>query len=503
MKGENFLGSLLAAMAIPLMAMLLASCTTVVNPVSGKRERTVLSEEKEIALGRQSDEQVRGEYGVYENAALQAYVNEVGQRLAKLSHRQGLQWKFTVVDSPDINAFALPGGYIYITRGLMAYLDSEAELAGVLGHEIGHVTARHGAQQATQEQTAGIGVLAATILGSVVESRYGVSGIADIAGKVGGAVAQGVILSHSREHELQADQLGAEYLNRANYDPDVMINVIKVLKLQETFAEDQVRAGGKAPQRMPGWMSTHPSNVQRLAEIQRIADQYNGKYADAGRSRYLQAINGITFGDSRNQGIVRGRNFYHEPLGVTLHAPEGWQIQNSPAQLTIISPERNAGVLVKLSPNTHNNRNEAIRQLLQPESGRVDATTINGLPATRFTGSKQNQKLEATAITARDNDFVLMLAGQPPAQERYRGEMLRIIESFRTMNADDIRAARPYVLRTVTMPRAAAAGGFLELARDVSRGAPSLGNAEAQLRLLNQVYPAGEIAAGKTVKTIQ
>ena len=159
-------------------------------------------------------------------------------------------------------------------------------------------------------------------------------------------------------------------------------------------------------------MSTHPSNEQRLAEIQRIADQYNGKYADAGRSRYLQAINGITFGDSRNQGIVRGRNFYHQPLGVTLHAPEGWQIQNSPAQLTIISPERNAGVLVKLSPNTHNNRNEAIRQLLQPESGRVDATTINGLPATRFTGSKQNQKLEAAAITARDNDFVLMLAGR-------------------------------------------------------------------------------------------
>ena len=149
------------------LALLLTACgTPVVNPVTGQAERSVMDEQAEIREGRKAHDQVLKEYGRYDNAALQAYVNNIGQKLAAQSHRAHLTWTFTVLDSPEINAFALPGGYVYVTRGIMAYMDSEAELAGVIGHEIGHVTARHGAQRATRQQTAGLGVLAATSSGA-------------------------------------------------------------------------------------------------------------------------------------------------------------------------------------------------------------------------------------------------------------------------------------------------------------------------------------------------
>ncbi|MSR14111.1 MAG: hypothetical protein EXR86_05990 [Gammaproteobacteria bacterium] len=152
-------------------ALIFTGCaTTVTNPVTGQAERTVMDESSEIAEGQKAHQQVLSEYGVYPNAQLQGYITELGQRLAAQSHRNQLAWHFTVLDSPEINAFALPGGYVYVTLGLMAYMDSEADLAGVIGHEIGHVTARHSAQRATRQQTAGLGVLAATVLGMLAES---------------------------------------------------------------------------------------------------------------------------------------------------------------------------------------------------------------------------------------------------------------------------------------------------------------------------------------------
>ena len=486
--------------AVSVAAILsLTSCATGVNPVSGRVERATMSEQDEIVAGRSNHAEVLAQYGRYPNEALQQYVNRLGQKLAAQSLRANLQWTFTVLDSPEINAFATLGGYIYVTRGINAYLASDAELAGVLGHEIGHITARHSVHQ---QRDAGI-AQGAEILGALLDAYLGGESSAKIGGQVAGGAAQaGYMLPRSREHELEADRLGAEYLNRINLDPDIMIRVINVLKLQEIYAADQARAGNRGNAgnpRMPGWMSTHPSNDQRLSQIRGVADGYTGKYADAGRTRYLQAIDNMTFGDGREQGIARGRNFYHEPLGFTLYAPEGWQFQNAVTQLTVISPDRSAAVIVKLSPKTHNNRPEALRQLLQSDGGRVDNTTINNLPATRFQGSKQGQPLEATAITYRDNDFVLLLASQPQAQINYRGAMRQIIESFRAMGADDQRAAQPYVLRTIAMPRATSGDAFRELARN----AAAIGNTEPQLRLLNQVYPQGEIAAGQLVKTIQ
>ena len=240
-----------------LAAALLAGCatSTVTNPVSGRAERTVMDERTEIAEGQKAHQQVLAEYGALDNPRLQAYVNGLGQRLAGASHRSGLEWHFTVLDSPEVNAFALPGGYVYVTRGILAFMDSEADLAGVIGHEIGHVTARHGAQRATRQQNAGLGVLAATVLGLGLEGLLGVRGAAEAVSQVSQGVAAGLIASYSRDQELQADQLGAEYLARSRFNPKNMVDVIGLLKDQERFAADSARADGRTAPSGANWLS--------------------------------------------------------------------------------------------------------------------------------------------------------------------------------------------------------------------------------------------------------
>lgn len=288
----------LGRVATTLLAVLLAlgGCgSNVVNPVSGRTERTVIDERSEVAEGAKEHAQVLAEYGALADPRLQAYVDGVGQRLAAQSHRANLKWTFTVLDSPEVNAFALPGGYVYITRGILAYLDSEAELAGVVGHEIGHITARHGAQRATRQQNAGLGVLAASVLGMVLESR-GVGGAADLASQLSQGVAAGYVAKYSREQESEADRLGAEYLARLRFDSQNMVDVIGVLKNQERFAADTAVAEGRAAAAGGGggWLASHPSNDQRLADIRRVAAAYQGVYNDEGRERYLRAIEGVT-----------------------------------------------------------------------------------------------------------------------------------------------------------------------------------------------------------------
>lgn len=491
-------------LALYASAALLAGCATVTNPVTGQQERTVMSVASEIAEGKKAHAEVLEEYGVYADPKLQAYVNGIGQRLASLSERSELEWHFTVLDSPEINAFALPGGYVYVTRGIMAYMESEADLAGVIGHEIGHVTARHGAQRATRQQTAGLGVLAATLLGVALEGA-GVPGAGQLAGQVSQSVAAGLIASYGREQELQADQLGAEYLSRSQYDPRNMVDVIKVLANQERFAGDTARAEGRAPQAQAqaNWLSSHPSNDKRLEEIAQIADGYQGKYSDDGRTRYLQAINGMTFGESAEQGLTRGQNFYHPSLGIALTAPAGWKLRNSKEAITIVNPEGDAGLVVKLVPaKAGGSHEEIVRNLLKPTSGRVERLTLNGLSATHFEGARANQQgqtqpLAVTIVSGPGEQNYLLgyVAKDGQTMQRARAQIRQAEASFRALTVADRAAARTWALKTVPYP----AGGFAPLAsRSPLTQAP-----EQQLRLINGVYAGGEPKAGTLVKVVE
>ncbi len=493
-----------ALLAAALIA--LAGCgSTVVNPVTGKEERTVMDEAAEVSEGRKAHEAVIAEMGVYDNPRVQAYVNQLGQKLAAQSHRNQLKWTFTVLDSPDVNAFALPGGYVYVTRGIMAYMDSEADLAGVVGHEIGHVTARHGAQRATRQQQAGLGVLAATVLGAVLEGS-GVAGAGQLASELSQGVAAGYVARYSREQELQADTLGAEYLARTGYDPQNMVDVIGVLKSQERFAADRARAEGKAVNSGADWLASHPSNDQRLAEITRAAARYRtgGTYADDGRARYLQVIDGMTFGDSREQGVVRGRDFFHEPMGVAITAPGGFTIRNSPEAVLLVNTAGDAALVTRLiPPNAGGSHDEVVRNVFKPTQVRAERFTLNGLQATRYAGTRGGaqgavQNFEVTLVTGPDRRiFALLPAGRDAAAvQRARAGLRQAEESFRPMSAGDRSAARPWRLRTVAMP----AGGLSELARR-----SPLPNAEPWLQLINGVYAGGgpALRPGQPVKIVE
>ena len=460
-----------------------------------------MTEQDEVAAGQKAHLDVIKEYGVYNNPAVQAYVNDIGQRLAAQSHRDQLQWHFTVLDSPVINAFALPGGYVYVTRGIMAYLESEADLAGVIGHEIGHVTARHGAQRATSQQTAGLGVFAATIFGAVLESQ-GVSGAGRLAGDLSQTVAAGYIASYGREQELQADTLGAEYLSRTAYDPRNMVDVIKVLKNQERYAADVAKAEGHgAAPAQANWLASHPSNDQRLHQISDLANAYTGKYNDEGRARYQKILQGMAFGEGTEQGLVRGRNFYHGPLGFALTAPAGWRIQNEAEQLSLVNPARDAMLVLRVvPPSAGRDANTIIRNVLKPTQGRAEAATLHGLTATRFSGSRQNaqgqvQPIEATVINGPGDAVYLIQTAARDTQARQRAQaaFAEAEQSFRPLTAQDRSAAKPWVIKVAPYPK----GGFAELARN-----SPLDNPEQQLRLINGFYEGGEPKPGQPVKVI-
>lgn len=484
-----------------LAATLLAGCgSQVVNPVTGQTERTVMDERMEMAEGKKAHEGVLKEYGALQNPRLQAYVNEVGQKLAAQSHRANIPWTFTVLDSPDVNAFALPGGYVYITRGILPYLESEADMAGVIGHEIGHVTARHGAQRATRQQTAGLGVLAATVLGAVLESKAGLSGGTEMFGQAAQGVAAGYVASYSREQELQADTLGAEYLVRSHYDPHNMVDVIRVLKLQESFAADEARAAGQPAPQGANWLSSHPSNDLRLQSISQNAAKYgNAAYGDDGRRRFLQAIEGVRFGESPEQGLTRGRHFFHPGLGFALTAPEGWRIENGADALTIANPQGDAALRLMGVPAEVGDTHEAIlRKLFNSAQGKLTRGQINGFAATHFVGVVQGQngakkQVEVTLVSGpHDANYLLLyLAANAQALQRNAAGLKATEQSFRAMDRDDERAARPWLVRLTPFP----AGGYADLAR---RAVVS----DKRLQLLNGTYGRQDPAVGQLVKTI-
>jgi predicted Zn-dependent protease len=478
--------------------LLLTGCA--INPVTGGRDFTLMSEAEEIDKGRQAASDILKEYGRYDLPPLQAYVDAVGQRLARESHRPQLDYHFTVVDSPQVNAFALPGGHVYVTRGMLAYLNSEAELAAVLGHEIGHVTARHGVRQysaavATQA-VATVGSLAASILMPQAGGQLA-QGLQSFLGLTGNALLSG----YGRGHELEADRLGAEYLARTGYDPQAMIQVIGVLKNQELFDVEIARQEGREPRRYHGIFATHPDNDTRLQEVVGEAGRPvrpSGR-ADGRRTEFLQQIEGIVFGDSVAHGVVRGNTFRHREMGFAVSFPPGWRVRNRPDEVAALSPEGDALVALRLFGEPRGSPADLIRARLRlAPTDRVVSMTRNGLPMALVTASVQNREPYMVAVIYHD-DQAFLLAGKgasPAAYDRHRDALADSIGSFRTLADAERAAIRPLTIKIIT-----AAGGvrYADLARDSPLGA----SAENHLRLLNGHYPDGEPMIGQRLKIVE
>ena len=466
-------------------SLALGACAT--NPVSGKKDFALVSESDEIKQGRQYHQQIIEQYGIYDDPKLQQYVNNLGQRLAAKSHRAHLKFNFTVLDSPEINAFALPGGYVYITRGIMAYLDSEAELAGVLGHEIGHVTARHSVRQQS-------GQMASSILSILISTVTGDSGLGDISQTIG----TGLVRGYGREHELEADRLGARYLHKVGYEPDTMLEVIGVLKDQEVYEKALAKKEGREPNTYHGVFSTHPRNDDRLKTVIREAKKLSNRtYVDNNRLTYLDMIDGMVWGPSPNQGVVVKNRFSHPDLGIALQFPAGWKVDNRPQMLIARNPDSGALMQVILEQRKENESLTAMLRRLtgseELEVGIADygVTVKTGIKAK--TGDSQPARLSAIAL---DKTQALTLLGT--ADEKNFAatdeQLLAVNRSFRRLNQAEIESIRTPRLKIVERK----SQSFASLAKQSALEY----DADNMLRLLNRAYPKGDIKSLDRLKIV-
>lgn len=302
------------------------------NPVTGKKQLNLMSEEQEKAMGAQSNPEVLAEFGKYEDPALQAFINEKGQQMAAISHRPTHGYTFQVISSPVVNAFAVPGGYVYFTRGIMAHFNNEAEFAGVLGHEIGHITARHANAQAKDQLLTQIGVIG-LIIASPAAAQFAESIMQG---------AQLLLLKFSRAHESQSDELGVEYSTKIGYDAHQMAEFFNTLS----------RLSDVGGARLPVFLSTHPDPGNRYTTVHKLAEKaqatLNKSTLKINRDEYLRRIDGLMYGEDPNEGYVDGGVFYHPQLKFKFPIPTGWKTQNSPAQFVMGEPNGKALMLLTL-----------------------------------------------------------------------------------------------------------------------------------------------------------
>lgn len=345
-----------------LTALLLASCSR--NPVTGKREVMFMSESQEINLGKQSDPSIVAQYGLYEDQKLQTFINTKGKQMAAISHRPDLPYDFKILNTPVVNAFAVPGGFVYFTRGILAHFNNEAEFAGVLGHEIGHITARHSAKQYSKQM-----LLQGLFVGGLILSED-FRNFADVASQGLGLL----FLKYGRDAESQSDELGVEYSTKIGYDAVEMANFFNTL--------DRMRQ--KSGQSIPEFMSTHPNPANRFQAVQQYASQEQkaGKQYAVNRNEYLQMINGITYGEDPREGYVENNVFYHPELKFSFRLPIGWQYQNSPSQFQMAEPNGKAMMVLGLEGG--NTLQAAQRAIIERNNLQVleqQSTMVNGNPA--------------------------------------------------------------------------------------------------------------------------
>ena len=447
------------------------------NPTGGANF-VLMSERRELEVGKEEHEKLMTSAQVYQDEALGAYVNQVGQKLAAASDRPELEYHFTIIDSPDINAFALPGGYVYINRGLMTFLTTEAQLAAVLGHEIGHITARHAVRQQTASRSS-------KILSTAVVIATGVSSLGEVADLYGGALISG----YGREMELEADGLGAEYLMRAGYDSNAMVEVISVLKNHEDFMK---KTSNRGPA-YHGLFASHPRNDTRLQQAVGRAGEA-GEVTPAGidPAIFRQQTTGMVIGPSlQNMTGTLGRNrYYQNLLNYTMVFPENWVTEETTTTVAATAPDNVASLKVEVQRLQQNKEPRLFiaENLGIPDLQQSEALAQFGLPG--YTGLQPDTGERIAVIYYAQRAFVFTASSQ---NEELNNALLESIKSFRPIARNEGVFANPV---TITWIQADGRTKYADLARQ-SR-IPEF--PEETLRLMNGTYPAGEPKAGDWIK---
>jgi predicted Zn-dependent protease len=466
-------------LAAPALAFAVLTCAT--NPVTGRRELSLISEDQEIQMGQQAAQEAAQAMGVVQNQALQSYVSTLGTALARGSERPNLPWSFTVVDDPNVNAFALPGGPVFVTRGILTHMNSEAQLVSVLGHEIGHITAKHSVRQLSRAQLAQIGLIGAMIVKPEL-AQFG-----DLASSGLGLL----FLKYGRDDETQADDLGFRYMVAARYDPREMAEMFRTLQ--------RLGAGGEG--KVPEWLSTHPdpgNRVQQtMSRIQAAGTLPPGLQVD--RDEFLQRVNGLVFGADPRQGFFRGTTFMHPDLRFRIDFPNGWQTQNMAQAVVGGSPQQDAIVTLALAGTTA--PSAALQQFVGQQgiqSGGASTSSINGLQAAHANFAAQTEQgvLEGVVAFVSLDSRTYRLLGYAPQQRAsaYANTFRQAIGSFQRLTDPAALGVKPNVVRLVRLSQSMTLEQF-------NAQNPSV-IPIAQLALINGVEASTVLPAGTTVKRV-
>jgi predicted Zn-dependent protease len=486
---------ILAAAVACAAALAAGSCAT--NPESGSHHVVFSSVKGEQENARRIHQQIVKFYGLYQDQALQDYVQMVGTRVARNTPIADWDFKFFVLDDDSLNAFTIGGGYVYIHRGLLPYLNSEAELAAVLGHEIGHDVARHPARGQARGVMLGVGALATAIM-------TGNAALAEMADIGATAWMQG----YGRDMESEADRLGLEYAARSGYRPEAMGNAMKVFKAQETFELTRAKDEGRDPNIYHGVFSDHPAPDDRIVQATlgaaNISTVPRGGWID-NHDDFLKAIDGLPFGSSREQGIVRDNRFYHAGMKLTMAFPKGWKVQNERDRLLITKKKESVmQVTLEKRPEKKSPREFLLQRLRGASIGRGDALAVSGMEGYAVV-TRSGSPLDGGegpvrwAVLYRGTQaFVIGAAsrsseGGAPLDD---GVFMSSIETMRDMRPAEYPLAEPYRLKII---QATETTKIDDYAKDM----PVEKFKKEELRLLNGLYPKGEPKPGDTIKVVQ
>lgn len=461
-----------------------------VNPVSGKKQIMLISEEQEMAMGRDADPQIIREFGLYPDSAVQRFMNQQGQAMARISHRPNIAYQFRVLDSDVLNAFAVPGGYVYFTRGIMAYFNDEAQFAGVLGHEIGHITARHGTVQQSNQALAQLGMMVAVI----ADDR-----LAQFAEAANQGLAL-LFLKYSRDDERQSDDLGVQYSSQVGYDAHEMGRFFLTLQ----------RSDPKTSSSLPEFLSTHPDPGDRYNTVNKLATEYQSTNhltnLKVNRNNYLHLVDNMIYGADPRQGYMENGMFYHPELRFRFNSPAGWIYSNTPTQVTFAPKDGSAVFFLRQAQgNTPEEAAQTFVQAAQFQVSESRSLSVNGLNAYAIMGDQLAQTTQGQTSPAvrailyfiQYNNAIYEMAGAsaPENFNKYSATFQQCMNSFNQLTDAGHLNRKPERISIKTISQAttlqqALAGYAVPAAR------------YEEMAILNDMQLSDQLPAGSLLKIV-
>ena len=482
-----------------VISLIVPACVVQRSPVSGNKRAYGYSWEQELQIGKEADQQIQNQYGVYDNEELRQYVDNIGQEMLQVSHMRredtpqkykDTEFTFRVLDSPVINAFALPGGYVYVTRGLLSHLDNEAQLAVVLGHEIGHVAARHASQRAFEQQMGQLALIGGAVGGELLGLPGG-----DIL-QVGSQAAQFLFLSYSRDDERESDKLGVEYSAMQHY----------VAAEGAEFFVTLERMSKKSGQSIPDWQSTHPDPAERSNRIPQLAEEWKEKGYEQNiedTDEFMERIDDIIYGNNPREGFTRGGRFLHPDLAFQFPYPENWTVINQRSQVVVTNADQDAIAIMQLD-SKNETPGASVEEFLNQEGitpGEGSATSYNGLDGYEATATGQTQngqqvKFYLYSVSYDGTMYRFITYSTVEQFPTYQSSFEQITHGFRQLNDQNILNIQPVRLQVVKANRS---GSFQSFLPDSYEDFP-IEITDKDLAILNQVELGDTIQEGQWIK---